>query len=100
MNSFGAGMGPVLLDNVNCNQSHSELLQCVHPLDFGIHECDQESVAGVICPIVSATTTTIIPPNIATTNIPLNTATADATSPDTSPFTQFTTNSSSFTSNM
>ena len=55
--SFGAGMGPILLDNVACDQSHSELLQCVHPQDFGIHDCDRENVAGVICPNVSAITT-------------------------------------------
>ena len=54
--SFGAGMGPILLDNVTCNQSHLELLQCVHPLDIGVHDCDQENVAGVICPSVSTTT--------------------------------------------
>ena len=75
--SFGAGMGPILLDNVTYNQSHSELLQCVHPLvqDIGVHNCDQENVAGVICPNVSTTTITStaaattfkhsnIPPNI------------------------------------
>ena len=50
---FGAGMGPILLDNVACDQSHSELLQCVHPLDIGIHNCNQKNVAGVICPNVS-----------------------------------------------
>ena len=54
--SFGAGMGPILLDNVTCNQSHLKLLQCVHPLDIGVHDCDQENVAGVICPSVSTTT--------------------------------------------
>ena len=60
-------MGPVLLDNVTCNQSHVELLQCVHPLDIGIHDCNQENVAGVICPNISTvtiTTTTDIPPFI------------------------------------
>ena len=55
---FGAGMGPILLDNVTCDQNHSELLQCVHPLDIGIHDCDQINVAGVICPNVFAITTT------------------------------------------
>ena len=73
--SFGAGMGPILLDNVACDQSHSGLLQCVHPQDIGIHDCDRENVAGVICPNVSTTTITStaavttfkhlnIPPNI------------------------------------
>ena len=73
--SFGAGMGPILLDNVICDQSHLELLQCVHPKDIGVHDCDRENV-GVICPYVSdaSTITSIaavttfkhsnIPPNI------------------------------------
>ena len=51
--SFGAGMGPILLDNVTCDQSHSELFQCVHHLDIGIHNCDRENVAGVICPNIT-----------------------------------------------
>ena len=56
-------MGPILLDNVTCNPNHSELLQCVHPLDIGIHDCDKEDVAGVICPSTTATTTAAsIPP--------------------------------------
>ena len=48
-------MGPILLDNVTCDQSHSELLQCVHLLDIGIHNCDRENVGGAICPNVSTT---------------------------------------------
>ena len=66
--SFGAGMGPILLDNVTCNQSHLKLLQCVHPLDIGVHDCDQENVAGVICLrlsiVIGAITTFEHPPNV------------------------------------
>ena len=58
--SFGAGMGPILLDNVTCDQSLLELLQCVHPQAIGIHDCDRENVAGVICPNVSTATITSI----------------------------------------
>jgi hypothetical protein len=75
---FGAGMGPILLDNVNCDQSHSTLLQCVHPQDIGIHDCDRENVAGVICPISTATiisTATDIP---STTLISTNTQIIDS----------------------
>ena len=78
-------MGPILLNDVTCNESHLELLQCIHPLDIGIHNCDQENAAGVICPNVPTTTITNVSPN---------SPTADTTSPDISPFTQFTTNSS------
>ena len=70
--SFVVGMGPILLDNVACDQSHLELLQCVHPQDIGVHDCDRENVTGVICPQLSTTTTAAvtafkhsnIPPNI------------------------------------
>ena len=70
--SFGVGMGPILLDNVTCNQSHLELLQCVHPHDISAHECDQENVAGVFCPNVSITTA-------ATMNNPSNITTSTTT---------------------
>ena len=56
--SFQAGMGPILLDNVTCD---SELLQCVHPQLTGIHYCDRENVAGVICSGLAITTVTDIP---------------------------------------
>lgn len=49
-------MGPILLDNVACDQNHSELLQCVYPANIGIHNCDWENVAGVICPIRTTVT--------------------------------------------
>ena len=40
----------MLLNNVNCNKSHSRLFQCVHPLSIGIHNyCSQDSTAGVKC---------------------------------------------------
>ena len=63
-------MGPILLDNVACDQNHSEFLQCVYPLDVGIHDCDQENVAGVICPNVpdSAITTATTNINLLATN--------------------------------
>ena len=32
-----------------CNKSHSNLSQCVHPLDIGIHDCEEDNIAGVIC---------------------------------------------------
>ena len=46
---FEAGDGPILLDNVACNESHANLSQCVHPLDIGIHDCEEDNIAGVIC---------------------------------------------------
>ena len=70
--SFGAGMGPILLDNVTCNQSHLELLQCVHPQNIGVDDCDRENVAGVICPNASTTIA-------ATMNKPSNITTSTTT---------------------
>ena len=34
-----------------CNNSHSNLSQCVHPNDIGIHDCNPNNTAGVVCPI-------------------------------------------------
>ena len=49
MNSFGTGDGPVLLSNVNCNQNHSQLSQCVHMEEVALRDCDGNR-AGVKCP--------------------------------------------------
>ena len=46
---FGAGEGPILLENVTCNKSHSNLSQCVDLRhNIGILS-DCEHTAGVIC---------------------------------------------------
>ena len=55
---FEAGDGPILLDNVTCNKSHLNLSQCVHPLNIGIHDCERDNTAGVICLNISSTTNT------------------------------------------
>ena len=47
----GAGKGPILLARVACNNCHSNLSQCVHPNDIGIHDCNRDNTAGVICSI-------------------------------------------------
>ena len=81
---FGAGMGPILWDNIACDRSHLVVLlnQCVHPADIGIHNCDRGNVAGVICPTITTITdipsttlrlfsTTLISTNTVTQNIDL-----------------------------
>ena len=45
---FGDGEGPILLENVRCNQQHSNLSQCVDFRFIGTH-CDCKHTAGVIC---------------------------------------------------
>ena len=40
---------PVLFYNVDCNNSHSDLLHCVdlQHIGIGIHNCD--GIAGIVC---------------------------------------------------
>ena len=45
---FGAGEGPILLENVSCNQNHSKLSQCVDIRLIGTRR-DCKNTAGVIC---------------------------------------------------
>ena len=52
----GAGEGPVLLARVACNNSHSNLSQCIHPNEIGIYNnyCNRnDTAAGVVCPILT-----------------------------------------------
>lgn len=44
---FSPSSGPVFLDNVDCEGSETELLECA---DLDLVECDEDSHAGVICP--------------------------------------------------
>ena len=46
---FEAGDGPILLDNVACNKSHSNLSQCVYPVNIGVQFCIGNNIAGVEC---------------------------------------------------
>ena len=69
-------VGPILLDNVTCDQSHLELLQCVHSLDIGFITvyCDRLELAICLNVSDSATTTT------STLDLPIpNTITTETT---------------------
>ena len=71
VSNVGAGEGPILFDNVTCNQTLSELSQCVNLGNIGLHNCDQDNTAGVICPEVvsfAGNTTLHIPVIMITTN--------------------------------
>ena len=45
---FGSGVGPILLDNLNCRGSESTLLECTHP-GLGVHNCNHAQDAGITC---------------------------------------------------
>ena len=45
--NYGLGSGAILLDEVRCNSSHSNIFECRHN-GFGNHDCSRGS-AGVRC---------------------------------------------------
>ena len=75
MNTFEAGDGPPLLDNVGCSQTHTTLSQCVHPGDVGLNSC-QDGTAGVSCEAaVSSSESSYVIVNTSTPQISMSIAT-------------------------
>ncbi|XP_069121040.1 uncharacterized protein [Argopecten irradians] len=74
--SFGPGSGPIWLDNLACDGTEQTLSQC-QANNLGVHDCDHNSDAGVICDNPSAVTpgptTTRAPPTAQPSNCSSNT---------------------------
>ena len=45
---FGTGTGPIWLDNLYCQGKESSVFACSSN-DIGVHNCDHDEDAGVIC---------------------------------------------------
>ena len=45
---FGAGDGPIWLDDVDCNGSEDSIFDCQHR-GFGVHNCVHTEDIGIIC---------------------------------------------------
>ena len=72
---FGAGMGPIFLDNVECDGMEFMLLQCT-ARNFGQHNCFHNEDAGVQC-LESYPTTN--PSDMSDTNMAPTSTKVDAT---------------------
>lgn len=51
--SYGAGSGPIFMDNVQCDGSESNLLKC-HGNQPGRHNCQHFEDVGVKCTAAAA----------------------------------------------
>ena len=96
---FGAGEGPILLENVRCNQSHSNLSQCVDYFKHigTVRRCMH--TAGVICEdMAMSTSTELVPTTDQTTSASPHDTTTNISHEST--YTSHDTNSSTASENV
>jgi len=58
-NRYGAGTGPIWLDDVDCDGSETNITDCDHR-GWGSHNCDHNEDVSITCAV--PTTTTVPPP--------------------------------------
>ncbi len=47
---YGAGIGPIFLDNLACSGTEESLLHCnTYSLAVGLHNCEHSQDVGVTC---------------------------------------------------
>ena len=49
VNSFGVGLGPIFLDEVDCSETDSMLLHCHTFTPIGVHGCSHTQDVGIYC---------------------------------------------------
>jgi len=63
-NRYGAGTGPIWLDDVDCDGSETNITNCDHR-GWGSHNCDHDEDVSISCAV--SATTTVPPTNRGTT---------------------------------
>ncbi|XP_025102894.1 deleted in malignant brain tumors 1 protein-like [Pomacea canaliculata] len=58
-NMYGMGHGSILLDNINCQGTESNLEQCTH-LGYYRHDCGHHEDVGIICNIPGQLTARLV----------------------------------------
>jgi len=53
-NTFGAGTGAIMMDDVGCTGSENTLVDCFH-LGFLVHNCDHDEDVAIECSIPATT---------------------------------------------
>uniref|UniRef100_A0A672HD61 SRCR domain-containing protein n=1 Tax=Salarias fasciatus TaxID=181472 RepID=A0A672HD61_SALFA len=61
--AFGAGTGPIWLDDVSCSGHELSIADCRHS-GFGVHNCGHYEDASVVCEVSSLSTSVTLPPSI------------------------------------